>query len=109
MEIKISEKFCILTPLNPKLDKYYTSKLQEEISRYSELRIGLDLTYVSDCTFDFFEMIKNLKTISLFNIHSDIFTLFNIMKIDKIANLYVSELDFKTDKHRLLNRAFCIV
>ena len=109
MEIRISEQFCILTPLSPKLGDYDTARLAEEIMKHPGFKIGLDLSYVNDCTVDFIDMIRSLKSIGLYNIPSDIFALLNIMDIDKTVGLYVSEADFKSEKHRLLNRKFSVI
>lgn len=108
MEIKTTDKFCILTPLSCKLDKRECERIFEEIKEYSNLEIGLDLSFVQDCTIEFIEGLNSLK-ISAFNISSDIFTLFNIMNIDKKVNLFVSESDFKSNRHRLLNRKFIVL
>ena len=111
MEIRYDDKICIFAPLTAKLDKRACirlfSKLDEE-----QKHVGLDLSYVQDCTIDFCEAIIDIskkKNIGIFNITSDIFALFNIMNIDKAANLYVSELDFEENSRRVINRKFCTV
>lgn len=109
MEIRTSENFCILTPLSPSLDGYNSLRIYDEIREYSHLNIGIDLAYVDNCTIDFIEMLKNLKSISLFNIPTNIFTLLNFMEMDKTLNLFVSEMDFKANKRRILNRHFSVV
>lgn len=108
MEIQTTQKHCILTPLSPKLDKYQVSRLKEEIQNYSDLTIGIDLSFVEDCTIEFLETIKSMKA-GIFNIPSDIFSLINMMNIDKSVTLYTTKEDFILDKHRLLNRRFSIV
>lgn len=108
MEIQTSQKHCIITPLSPKLDAYQASRLREEIKDYSNLSIGIDLSFAEDCTIEFIESFKTFGA-GVFNIPSDIFSLFNIMSLDKSAALYVTEEDFLNDKHRLLNRKFSIV
>lgn len=108
MEIQTSQKHCIITPLSPKLDEYQVSRLREEISNYPNLSIGIDLSFVEDCTIEFIESLRNLGA-AVFNIPSDIFSLFNVMNIDKSIALYTTEEDFLTGKHRLLNRRFSIV
>ena len=109
MEIKLFDKFCILTPLSPKLDARECKRLYEEVKNYSGFSIGIDLTFVQDCTVEFIEGLYKITPLSMFNISSDIFTLFNIMNVDKQAFLYISEQDFKENKHRLINRRFNIV
>ncbi len=108
MEIRTVQKFCIITPLSPRLDLRETVRLEQEINRHEGLNIGIDLSFAEDCTIDFLEMIKGAG-ISLFNIPSDIFSLFIIMNFDKIMNLYTTEEDFITNHRRLLNRNFCLV
>ena len=81
MEIFTSEKFCILTPLSPKLDKRESKRIFAEIDLYSNLDVGLDFSFVQDCTIDFLEQLRT-SGVSLFNINSDVFVLLNIMGID---------------------------
>ncbi len=109
MEIRTTEKYCILMPLSPILDKRESNRLFEEIKFYSKHKIGIDLSFVNNCGIEFLETIKNFKNISIFNIPSDIFVLFNVMNIDKYINLFVSETDFIDNKHRLLNRKFNLI
>ncbi len=108
MEIKTSQKFCIITPLTPKMDSRETTRLIEEIHNFSDKIIGLDLSFVEDCTIEFIEAMKNTKA-GIFNINSDVFSIFNFMNIDKFINLFNTEEDFKLGKHKLLNRKFRIV
>lgn len=107
MEIKNSDKYCIITPFSSKLHEYEANKIAKEIN--PNLRVGLDLSYVTDCTIDFLDKISNVKNLSLFNISSDIFTLLSVMNLDKKLNLFVSELDFLDNQHRIINRKFSIV
>ena len=109
MEIRETEKFCIITPLSPKLNERESLKLETEILNSTDKRIGIDLSFVHDCTIDFINRIKNLKNISLFNIPSDIFAILTSMNLDKTIPLFVSEMDFIADKHQLLNRKFTVV
>lgn len=109
MEIKLFDKFCILTPLSPKLDKRECIRLYNEIRNYKNLSIGIDLTFVQDCTIEFIEELYKITPLGIFNISSDIFTLFNMMNVDKLVNLFVSEQDFKENKHRLINRKFNVI
>ena len=109
MEIRETEKYCIITPLSPKLDYRQVSRISTEINQRSFCKIGLDLTFVKDCTIDFIEGIKSLKNFSLFNIPSDIFAIINCMNLDKVLDLYVSEEDFTKQKHRLINRKFSVL
>ena len=108
MEIKTSQKFCIITPLSPKMDLIETARLMDELQHFPDKCIGIDLSFVEDCTIEFIEAIKNTHA-GVFNIHSDIFSIFNFMNIDKCINLFNTEEDFMSNKHRLLNRNFCIV
>ena len=109
MEIKTSENFCIITPLSQKLSSIGVDKLLEEILANQKYRIGLDMSYVNECDINFIDMLAKIGNIGLFNITSDVFALLNFMNIDKKVELFVSEMDFKADKHQLLNRKFCIV
>ena len=111
MEIRDNENVCIFAPLGGKLDYIESKRLLQEISAETR-QVGIDLKYVYDCTIEFIEMLKqaaNSKPIAIFNIPSDIFVLFNIMKLDRVANLYVSEDDFEFHKRRLINRDFQLV
>ncbi len=109
MEIKTSDNFCIITPFSPKLDEKEAKKLFAEILRNKNLKMGIDMSFVKECTIEFIDVLSKIGDIGLFNVTSDIFVLFNIMNVDKKINLFVSELDFKADKHQLLNRRFCLI
>ena len=111
MEIRDNDKFCIFAPLGGRLDFRESERLLKEISRETR-QVGIDLKYVYDCTIDFIEALKDTaenKKISIFNIPSDIFVLFNVMKLDRAVNLYVSESDFELGARRLINRNFRLV
>lgn len=101
MEIIVSGKDCVITPLSPVLNKRECEKLLETVKEYAFFNIGINMSFVEDCTNDFIEYIAEKKNISIFNIPSDIFAIFNMMKIDKTINLFTSEIDFKTNKNRL--------
>lgn len=110
MEIIQKENISIITPLSPKLDKRKTLRLAEIIIS-SKNEVALNLNNVSDCTIDFIEELKklsSLKKFGIYNIPSDIFTIFNIMNIDKILPLYTSELDFEEKSRQLINRKFSL-
>ena len=108
MEIRVSKKYCILTPLNSKINARETLRLMEEAANNQTLKIGIDLSCVEDCTIDFIEALKTMQ-VGLFNISSDIFSILNIMNLDKFVSLYATEEDFKLDRNRLLNRKFTLV
>lgn len=108
MEILTSQKYCILTPLSQTLDGYQVKRLVEEIKNYKNLTVGIDLNFVEDCTIEFLDALKELK-IACFNIHSDIFSIFNLTNMDKIIPLYTTEEDFRDKKHRLINRNLQLV
>lgn len=111
MEIRENNINCIYTPLSRQLNKNESIRLFENINNDTR-NIAIDLQYVEDCTIDFINMLKIIsknKKIGVFNIPSDIFTLFNIMEIDKITNLFTSELDFIENQRQLINRKFAIV
>ena len=111
MEIRENEKLCIFTPLCPILNLKEVTRLFKAIT--CETRdVAIDLSCVTDCTTDFIEAIKKCsmqKNIGIFNIPSDIFVLFNFMKLDKVAKLYVSEIDFEEKTRQLLNRTLTVV
>ncbi len=109
MEIKTKDNICIIRLLSPKIDKRESFRLFEELKSYAAYNVGIDLSFVNDCTIEFIECLKEVSNISLFNIPSNIFVLFNCMNVDKICNLFVSENDFMTSSHRLLNRKFAVV
>ena len=111
MEIRENDKICIYAPLNSQLGSFEASKLLKKISQ-DDREVAIDLQYVENCTIDFIETIKSISTtknIGIFNISSDIFTLLNIMNIDKISRLFVSELDFLENKRQIINRVLSIV
>ena len=111
MEIRENNRMCIFAPLSNVLDKYECDRLFGDIRKESR-KVAIDLSYVSDCTIDFIENLKNIasaKTIGIFNIPSDIFVLFNTMNVDKFVELYVSELDFNEQSRKLLNRKFSVI
>lgn len=113
MEIRSNNKTYIIAPLSYKIGEYETNRLAKEIANEASERIvALDLKNVSDCTIEFIETLNYIAkkhTLGIFNISSDIFTLFNFMGIDKSANLFTSELDFKENSRKLINRNFSIV
>lgn len=108
MEIQASQKYCIITPLSPKLDAREANRLREEMKNYSDQNIGINLNYVEDCSIEFLDAAIEFHA-DFFNIQSDIFSLLNLMNLDKLINLYTTEEDFLTQKHRILNRKFSIV
>ena len=111
MEIRDNDSFYIIAPLSTKIDSHETERIVSEIM-CEERNIGLDLRFVFDCTIDFVENLKMIcdsKKISIFNINSDVFAIFNYMDLDKFANLFVSELDFEENKRQLINRSFSVV
>lgn len=111
MEIRENDRMCIFAPLSQKLNSYECSRLFKNIMKDSR-EVAIDLNYVEECSIDFINTIKEIcatKKIGIFNIPSDIFMIFNVMQIDKCASLFVSEIDFKSDKRQLINRQFTIV
>ena len=104
MEVSINNNCCIITPLSPKLDEHETLRLVHEIILHSDKKIGIDLSWVEDCTIDFIDNIHKICDLGLFNISSSILVLLFSMGIDKKLNLYVSQTDFLDNKRRLLNR-----
>ena len=108
MEINLSDKYCIIKPLSPKITKREAEKLiYEAINQKGTL--AFDMSFVNDCTIDFIELAKNIKNLSMFNVNSDIFSLLLSMNLDKTFKLFVSELDFIEDRHQLINRKFSII
>jgi hypothetical protein len=111
MEIRETDNIYILTPLSPKMDKRETQRLFSNITIKNK-KIALDLAYVQDCTIDFLEKLKAFaldNEIGIFNIPSDLFTLFNFMGLDKSVGLFVSESDFVENARRLINRKFSVL
>lgn len=109
MEINETEKYCIITPLCPKLDSRQAGRISSEIKSRLLSRIGLDLSFVKDCTIEFIENIKNIKNLSLFNIPSDIFAILTCMNLDSQMELYASETDFVEERRKILNRRFHVI
>ena len=109
MEILLKGDNCIITPLTQCLYKHQTVRLSDAINEYMTYKIGINLANVTDCSIDFIDMVNCTKNLSLYNIQSDIFVIFNKMGLDKILNLYNSEIDFLSSNHRLLSRNLNIV
>ena len=110
MEIRENKNILIIAPICTKVDKFKSDMILEKI--ISEKRqVAIDLKYVQDCSIEFINTLKSLpaKRIGVFNIPSDIFVLFNIMKVDKLVNLFVSEIDFKENSRLLINRQFRVL
>lgn len=111
MEIRENEKLCIYAPLSSSINKYESNRIKRNIMKDNR-EVAIDLNYVEECSIDFINTIKEIcaeKKVGIFNIPSDIFTLFNVMKIDKVAQLFVSEIDFKANQRQLINRCFTVV
>lgn len=111
MEILEKKDVYIITPLSPKLDERECRRLLKEVQGESK-RISLDLSLVQDCTVDFIETLKEIakhREIGIFNIQSDIFTIFNIMNMDKYVKLFVCETDFEENVRQLVNRRFSVI
>ena len=111
MEIRSDNNFCIITPLCPRLEKSFCKSFFKNAD-FGNKKIALDLSYVSDCTIEFVETIKEFakyQELGVFNICSDVFALFNFMRIDKAVNIFVSEIDFRENSRQLINREFTIV
>ena len=111
MEIRENDYTCIIAPLSSKLASRETQRIFKEFNN-DKRRIALDLSFVTECSYDFVEKLKEFskdRVVSIFNIPSDLFVLFNIMQIDKSAKLYVSELDFLSASRQIINRKFSVV
>jgi len=111
MEIIENENLCIIAPLCGNINDYESSRIIKQILNDNR-SVALDLSYVHDCTIDFIESLKTIclkKKIGIFNIPSDLFVLFNVMNIDKIANIFVSQIDFEENARQIINRRFKII
>lgn len=111
MEIRDNENFCIIAPITDLVNSYKISKILNKAANDNR-NIAIDLKYINECSIEFIEGLKclcNKKEIGIFNIPSDIFVLFNIMNLDKIAQLFVSEADFEEKTRQLINRKFSII
>lgn len=110
MEIRENDTLCVITPIQSELSDYKVSRIINKIDKETR-KVSIDLSNVESCSIFFIESLMKLKNknISIFNINSDIFVLFNIMNIDKSIKLFVSELDFVEDTRQLINRRFSIV
>ena len=111
MEIRDNNSVYILAPLSPVLDKNEAKRVFFNLEQETR-RIALDLSYVVDCTADFFEALNEFskkKEVSLFNITSDIFVLLNSLGLDRCIKLFVSELDFEENSREIVNRRFSLV
>ena len=110
MLIENYDNYCIITPLCKKLNNNEMQRLEAKIDELKTSKIGLNLDEIRDCTFDFFNFLKNTTlNISLFNIPSDIFAVLNMMNLTSCVHLYTSQEDFENSKRQLINRKFRIV
>lgn len=74
-------------------------------------RIALNLRDVEVKTHNFFEFLKDFSVkqkISVFNINSELFILFNLMKYNEYVDFYNREDDFLQNRYSLVNRNFKI-
>ena len=111
MEIRETREYLIITPLSSVLDLRESERLFSEIN-LTKKKPALDMNSVTECSIYFLNKLieyTKSKDISLFNINSDVFALFNFMKIDKFAKLFVSELDFIEDSRQIINRNFLLL
>ena len=112
MEIRDNENICIIAPLSAYLGARECKRLFEELIQ-EKRATAIDLKYVSDCSIEFIEALKDFskknKNVGIFNIPSDIFALFNIMNVDRVSSLFVSQIDFEENVRQLINRKFSIV
>ena len=111
MEIRENKNVFIITPLCRNLTKRDFERIFDNALKETR-QVAIDLNYVTDCSIEFIESLKELAnsiTLGIFNIPSDIFVLFNIMHLDKCANLFVSELDFEENSRQIINRKFSVV
>jgi len=111
MEKRENEKVCIFAPLVSKINESLSFRLYKKIME-EKRAVAIDLEYTSECSIEFINMIKEVaadKKIGIFNIPSDIFSLFNVMGVDKFAQLFVSEMDFEENQRQLINRKFSII
>lgn len=109
MEILIDDNYCIITPFSPKLLREDVERLKYEINNNTNKKIGIDLSYVNESVIDFFELLKQMTNICLFNVQSDIFVLLTAMNYDKLTKIYISENDFKSSTRQLIKRNFQLV
>ena len=111
MEIRYNENSRIITPLTPRLDELSRSRIFSEISS-EEKNTAINLSFVQDCTIEFISSLVEFgkkKSLSVFNIPAEIFVLFNVMNIDKIVQLYVTQEDFEKNSRQLVNRKLAVV
>ncbi len=111
MEIRENKNIFIITPLCSKLTERDTERIFKKVSKETR-QVAIDLNYVTDCSIEFIESLKELatkKTLGVFNIPSDIFVLLNIMNLDKNIKMFVSELDFEENSRQIINRKFSVV
>ena len=112
MEIIESNENIIIKPYSPILNKRESYRLFESIKNISSGKIGIDLSLVNECTNEFINVLEELaqkRNIGVFNIPSDIFTIFSFMDFDKKIQLFVSQMDFENDIRQLLIRRFSVI
>ena len=110
MEIRENDTLCVIAPIQNELNDYKVKRIIDRINKETR-KVSIDLSNVDSCSNFFIESLIKLKDkdISIFNINSDIFVLFNLLNIDKTVKLFVSELDFEENTRQLINRKFSIV
>ena len=111
MEIRENKNVYIIAPLCEKLTARESKRIINKTID-EDRNIAIDLNYTSECSIEFIEELKSLATkkkISVFNIPSELFVLFNVMKLDKYLKIFVSELDFEENSRQIINRNFVII
>ena len=59
MEIRDNEKICIFTPLTTKLCRYESLRLLKNVINEKRI-VGLDLSYVDECSIEFINVLKEI-------------------------------------------------
>ena len=84
MEIRENKNLCIITPICNIINGRRITRILDKIKQETR-KVAIDLSYVQGCSIEFIEALGSInnKEIGIFNIPSEIFVLFNIMKMDK--------------------------
>lgn len=112
MEIRTENGICIITPLSPKPDMRECARIFAEIENYGSGKIGLDMSFIEECTYDFLSALEKSfsKTkLSAYNLNPDVMAILTLTGFDKFVKIFVCEDDFLKEKRILLNRKFRLV
>ena len=107
------EKSCIIDIESNVLSLDVILQLENKINILpKDYSIALNMEKVNAITNDFFNFINKMsktRTLSISNLTSDVFVLFNLTNTDKIVKIFLNSFDFTNNKRVLINRHLQLV